>query len=275
LFDFWAIILNSASYSIPVFLLAYYFTPAVVGFYALGARVLAIPGNLVSQAVYQAFFQQAVETHRSGELAGITLKVFSRLLNISFVPLALITIVAPDLFAVIFGVHWTIAGEYLRWLSLAIFFKFICSPISSIYNVLEQQNKYLLFNIMLLIARTSGLIIGGMHRDPLLAIKLFGLGSAVMLFYLNLNIMYMAGLSIWKVLKALGSELLASIPYIALPIGVVFLSHSAIFFVISAVFSGLVFAVVLLHRFSRTDSGESSLLNKDNKTITGGKSHDQ
>jgi O-antigen/teichoic acid export membrane protein len=258
LFDSWAAILNSVSYSVPVFLLAYYFNPAVVGFYALGARVLSIPGNLISQAVYQTFFQQAVETHRSGELAGITLRVFTRLLNISFVPLALITIVAPDLFAIIFGTHWSIAGEYLQWLSLAIFFKFICSPISSIYDVLEKQNKYLLFNIMLLITRTSGLIIGGMHSDPLLAIKLFGLGSAAMFFYFNLNIMHMAGISILKVLKVLGSELLASIPYVGLPIGVVILSHNASLFVISAIFSGLVFETISLKQFSNTEAKESS-----------------
>jgi lipopolysaccharide exporter len=258
LFDSWAAILNSVSYSVPVFLLAYYFNPAVVGFYALGARVLSIPGNLISQAVHQAFFQQAVENHRSGQLGSITLAVFRRLLNISLVPMALITIVAPDLFAIIFGTHWSIAGEYLRWLSLAVFFKFICSPISSIYDVLEKQNRYLSFNIILLIIRTSGLVIGGIHRDPLLAIILFGLGSAAMTFYLNLAIMHMAGISILKVLKVLGSELLASVPYAALPIGVVILSHNASLFVVAAIFSGLVFVTISLKKLSNTKVNESS-----------------
>ena len=61
LYTIWASLLNSISWQLPGFLLGTFFSPAVVGYYALGNRVLRVPMNLVGAAMAQTFFPRAAE----------------------------------------------------------------------------------------------------------------------------------------------------------------------------------------------------------------------
>ena len=125
----WGVLLNSASFTLPVLLLGYFFNPTVVGYYALGNSVMSMPMNLVGGSIAQVFFPRATEARRSGSLDHLALEMFQRLLAIGFVPILLISVVAPNLFAVIFGARWWIAGEYVRWIGVWLLFVFISSPL--------------------------------------------------------------------------------------------------------------------------------------------------
>jgi O-antigen/teichoic acid export membrane protein len=156
IYNVWSSLLNAASQQLPVIILAFYFSPKVVGFYALGMAVLGLPMNMVGGAVSQVFFQKASEAHnRTGNLSVVVEEVFKRLVSLGIFPILLLTLIGEDLFIVAFGARWAEAGIYMQILGLWIFFQFISSPISTLFAVLEKQHYGLLFNSVLFVTRAA------------------------------------------------------------------------------------------------------------------------
>ena len=244
LYDIWSGLLNTTSGLLPALLLAYFFNPVVVGFYALGQRVLAIPMGVIGSAVAQAFFPRATEARRTGELDRVTRDMFRGLLNFGAVPIILIAIVAPELFSLVFGDEWYTAGEYVRWLSIWCLFQFISSPISTVYFVLERQRALLFFNITLLSMGLLALVIGGMQGNALLTIKLFGLSGVIMYVYFSFKIMLMSVNSLRNTIVVLAEAIFKAVPYIVpLLIYVVFWGDPIVSTII-AIITGIVFACI-------------------------------
>jgi O-antigen/teichoic acid export membrane protein len=166
IYNTWSALLNTASQQLPIIMLAFYFSPKIVGFYALGKTVLSMPMSMVGGAVAQVFFQKASETHNStGNLSEVVEEVFKRLVSLGIFPVLLLTLIGEDLFVVAFGARWAEAGVYMQILGLWIFFQFISSPISALFAVLEKQHYGLFFNSILLVTRAASLIVGGMTGD--------------------------------------------------------------------------------------------------------------
>ena len=227
------------------------FNPAVVGHYTLGHRVLAMPMGVVGGSIAQVFFPQAAEARRSGNLDRLTLEMFQRLLAIGFVPILLITVVAPDLFAIIFGARWWIAGEYVRWLSLWLLFVFISSPLSNIYSVLERQREGLVVNFIMFSTRLLVLIIGGIKGDALFTIALFGITGAVLWIFNCTYIMHLAGVTARKAYTAILKQIIQGVPYALLPIIVWYSLHNSLAFVLAGIGSGIIFLLVQAYRIKK------------------------
>lgn len=254
LYSSWSGILNTASIMMPALLLGYFFTPVVVGFYALGHRVLNTPMSVIGGAVAQVFFPRATEARRIGELDRITFDIFKQLLSIGLVPILLITIVAPELFAIVFGAEWYVAGEYVRWLSLWILFQFISSPISTLYFVLDKQKSLLFFNIVLLSTRMAILVIGGMVGDPLLTIKLLGISGALTYLFLCVYILNMVQISLLKILKYFIKIFIEAIPFVLIPVVTLFINENSLIFVLSAILAGVFFLFIYCIRIRNKET---------------------
>lgn len=244
IYSSWSGMLNTASTMLPALLLGYFFNPAVVGHYTLGHRVLAMPMGVVGGSIAQVFFPQAAEARRSGNLDKLTLEMFQRLLAIGFVPILLITVVAPDLFAIIFGARWWIAGEYVRWLSLWLLFVFISSPLSNIYSVLERQREGLIVNFIMFSTRLLVLIIGGIKGDALFTIALFGITGAVLWIFNCTYLMHLAGVTVGKAFTAILKQIIQGVPYALLPIIVWYSLNNSLAFVMAGIGAGIVFLLV-------------------------------
>jgi O-antigen/teichoic acid export membrane protein len=248
LFDSWASMLNTASTMLPALLLGYFFTPAVVGHYSLGQNILAAPMGVIGGSIAQVFFPQASEARHGGNLGQLTLDMFQRLLTLGFVPILLIAVVAPDLFAIIFGEQWWAAGVYVRWLSLWMLFVFISSPISTTYTVLERQREYLIVNVILFSTRLVALIIGGIRGDALLTIALFGITSAVLYIFNCIYILYMAGVTVRETFTAIMKQIIQGVPYVLLPTIVWYSSYNSLAFVLAGIGAGIIFLLVQAYR---------------------------
>jgi O-antigen/teichoic acid export membrane protein len=187
LYNSWSALLNSASHKLPVLFLAFYFSPEVVGFYALGRTVLSMPMNMVGGAVAQVFFQKASEVrNHTGNLSHVVEEVFKRLVSLGIFPALLLALIGKELFVVVFGARWAEAGMYMQILALWIFFQSISSPISTLFAVLEKQHYGLFFNILLFVTRSASLIIGGMTGNVIFTLFLFastGVGCYALLCF--------------------------------------------------------------------------------------------
>jgi len=170
----WSALLNTASWQLPSLLLSFFFSSSVVGYYALGNRMVRLPMSLIGGAISQVFFQRASAAQNAdGNLASIVLPLFRRLVAFGLFPALLLTVIAQDVFMVIFGPRWSEAGVYTQILSPWMFFVFISSPLSTLFSVLERQKSALLLNTLLFVTRLVSLGTGGILGNARLALVLF------------------------------------------------------------------------------------------------------
>ena len=110
-------LMNTVSWQLPAFLLAAFFSPVVVGFYALGMRILKLPMSLVVSAIAQVFFQRAAEAHKSGNFATLVQGITELLLKIIVFPVMLLTVVGPELFSLPYAKDIISSKErmYIQW----------------------------------------------------------------------------------------------------------------------------------------------------------------
>ncbi|MBU0993173.1 MAG: oligosaccharide flippase family protein [Proteobacteria bacterium] len=215
----WSVAFNTLSLQLPSWLLAFYFSPAIVGYFALCRMVLGMPMNLIGMSVSQVFFQRISEAAAGSEdLGQVVSGVFRRLVSLGLFPFLLLTLIGDDAFVFVFGGKWADAGFFAQILSLAIFFQFISSPLIVMFTVLEKQGTHLLLDMFLLISRFAALVTGGLKGNATLALVLYA--CCGILYYLIFQIWLSKTLntSFSILLKPLAKFGGYSIPSLALPV---------------------------------------------------------
>jgi O-antigen/teichoic acid export membrane protein len=124
-------------------------------------------------------------------------------------------LVAPELFALVFGERWADSGLYAQWLCPWLFMVFVCSPLTRLPLILERQKSELVFQIILLFARGAALIMGGVAQDVVLAIAVFAGAGFVCWFGFMVWSMNLVGVGAIETLAILGRELLVVAPIVA------------------------------------------------------------
>ena len=195
LFDSWASLMNAISGQLPPLLLAFFFSSTVVGFYALGYRLLSMPSTLIGGAITQVFYQHAAVAHNDGTLARVVGNTFTRLTALGLFPILLVMIAGKDIFSVVFGIQWAEAGVYAQILAPWILMNFVSSPISMVFSIMEMQGRFLLFNSVLFGTRVVSLVVGGLLNSILISLILFSITGTAMYFFFCLFILKKAGLS--------------------------------------------------------------------------------
>jgi O-antigen/teichoic acid export membrane protein len=118
----------------------------VTGFYGFTFRLLKAPSLLISGAVYQVFYQRAVEMHNKREsIRPQLLRVYIQLFLLAVVPFGTLFFVGPDLFAYIFGEKWRAAGELSAIIAPWLLLNFVMLPGTCLAAVKEKQASALLY----------------------------------------------------------------------------------------------------------------------------------
>lgn len=159
-FSLWAGLLNSLSVHLTNILISSYFSIATLGLYAFVQRILGTPSALIGNSFGQVFLQAATkEKQESGKAINTFKLMFKKLIIIGLPTFIILFIVVEDLFALIFGEPWRLAGEYAQILSVLFAVTFISSPFSMIMTVFEKQKQALLINTILLFSSIGILLI--------------------------------------------------------------------------------------------------------------------
>jgi lipopolysaccharide exporter len=244
LIDTWAALMNSVSWQLPAFLLSAFFTPAVVGFYSLGFRLLQLPMSFIGGSISQVFFQRASRALSEGTLPSLVENVFRMLVIIGMFPILILTIVGSDVFTVIFGKAWAEAGVYAQILSLWAFIWFISSPLTTIYVVVEKTHFGFHYNLFNLTTRFLSLTIGGLLGSARTALILFSISGILVYGYLCLKMMSYSGVRISRALKIVFSNFILFVPA---GIILVALKIAEINQTLLVVFSGVIIGVYYLY----------------------------
>ena len=212
LVDTWSALINTISWQLPAFLLAFFFSPFVVGLYALGFQLLQLPMNFIGNSISQVFFAQGAEAHHDRKLDKLVFSLFSILVLIGLYPFLTITIIGSDIFTLFFGEIWAEAGFYAQILSLWTFVWFLSSPLSTVYIILEKQDFGLKFNLLNILTRFGSLLIGGILGNVYIALGLFSVTGVFVYGYLCLKTIDFAGASMKDAFSKIGSNIIHFVP---------------------------------------------------------------
>lgn len=182
---------NTASGQMPTFLLSSLFNTAAAGFFMLTQRVMGAPMTLVASSIGDVFRQEASYAYvNTGSCKDIYIKTFKRLLYISILPSIAFFFIAPDLFALIFGEKWRVAGEYAQILTPVFLLRFITSPLSAMFMIAEKQKLDLIWQIVLLASTSAAFFIGYLYSNEKTALIFYSLSYSLLFvinFFMTLN----------------------------------------------------------------------------------------
>jgi O-antigen/teichoic acid export membrane protein len=167
-------VLNSTAVTIPVFLLAPLFGPAVAGLYWFTDRLLEMPMSMVGNAVRRVFYADAADRFREDGALFVPLLRTMAFLAALALPAAAVTILAgPQLFAIVFGHAWREAGVFAQWLVLWWTFRFIAVPVHMLVPLLGLQRTFFLLELGTLPPRVAALLLAAAHADALAAVAAY------------------------------------------------------------------------------------------------------
>ena len=250
-------VLNNVSVYLPHFFLSAFFSPSVVGYYALGNRLLRMPANLIGNNVATIFFQHAAEARRTNTLS-VSVKLLLRyMIHLIVFPSLVLALVGEDVFVVILGREWAEAGVYTQILTFWLLFWFISTPLAMVLTVLEKQALELRLMLLVLISRLASLVIGGLTGSVHITLWLFS-GSGVLVYgYYCLTVLRHCLVPRRYFMNTLFADVLKFLPAGIILVALNYLGVSAVIKVASA-------AILVLMYFSniaRTDPRLRSVLN--------------
>ena len=179
IYDIWGALLNNLSWMIvPILMNAYYGSNAA-GQYSIGMRVIQIPASLIGASITQVFLKNAVDEKYKKKLYPYTVNLAKKLFIITL-PIALFFLfLGKEVFKVLFGQKWGLAGQYMQILSIWSIVWFISSPISSIYTIVQKQNISLITSTLNLVTRVLSLYLGRLLNSDLIGIMLFAFSGLI------------------------------------------------------------------------------------------------
>ena len=142
---------STSNIGMPI-IISMFFTTSTVGLYFFANKMVKFPLGLVFGSFSQVFYQKAVELYNCdvSELYKFTLKTQYKI-GILLIPiLFIISLISPYVFSIVFGKKWFIAGEYIKYFAVFIFFNSLYSPISTLEDILNQQRLLMYFNFSLI-----------------------------------------------------------------------------------------------------------------------------
>jgi O-antigen/teichoic acid export membrane protein len=183
-------LLNAVSDQLVVLFLGAIYAPAVVGYYAMGNRLVRMPMGTVGKSVQQVFLQKAAEMHRrGGKLGPALMKTTMGLVLLGSPVFILLYMYGMPLFEFVLGDRWGMAGRYAEILAPLLLVLFILAPSTAIFVVLERQRLYLFFQIVRVVVVGGVFLISVLWNMPAInALELYS-GTGVLV---NLGIILAA-----------------------------------------------------------------------------------
>jgi len=206
-YDIWSALLNTLSWQAPIFLLAFFFSTSIVGFYSLSMMVIQLPMSLIGGAIAQVFYQRAAVAKSEGTVGPLVENVFRILTKIGLLPMILLLFIGKDFFIVIFGTQWAEAGIYIQILSIWAIVWFFSSPLSNLVQIFERQRWSLVYNISNIITRIISIIVGGILGNILLALFLFSISGIIVYGYLCVKMFEFSNVSVNIILDIITQNL--------------------------------------------------------------------
>lgn len=165
---------NTLSAQAPMLLLGYFFSPAVVAYYAVVQRLINMPMALVQQSMSQVYYERAAkELQSKGNAAAITLKTIATLTVLSCVGGTFLFFFGSPILKIFLGAKFAQSGSYLILLIPWFLFRFIKAPINYWVLINRQEMTLGLHFLQLLCTAASFWFFHDTPKHAILAFSMF------------------------------------------------------------------------------------------------------
>jgi lipopolysaccharide exporter len=162
-----AALLDTAGTHLPLLLLGAFYGPQVVGWIALGQRVLGLPGDLAGSAVAQVYQAEAAWAlkNRPEQLDQLFFRTLKGMLWFGLPTVGLLAVVAPAVLSWVFGSRWTQTGLYLQLLSVSFLLALAALPIGGTLDILERQDLHLARELIRVTVVSGAVVLAGASQQ--------------------------------------------------------------------------------------------------------------
>lgn len=176
--------LDVISQQLPVLIISSTFGPALLGMYALSARIVYAPFSSISGAVSTVFMGQfsRADNEQRRPLLIKTWKKLTVLGSIIYVPVIMF---APLVFKWIYGSEWEMAGQMARVLALLVLLNFVFSPTSLSFVVMGLRHIPVVAATSAFAYRVAAFVVGALADSILFALYLFCFFEGIQIFITN------------------------------------------------------------------------------------------
>jgi O-antigen/teichoic acid export membrane protein len=171
---------NTAGIQLPVIMISAAVAGPEAGFLMLAMRTVGTPIAVIGSAASQVYLGDAADVERDGRLGDFTADIISGIGRIGVAPLLFAGIVAPRVFAFVFGSEWVRAGELVGWMTAWSILRLLSSPISMVMHVRMAQRAMLVLTVFGFFLRVTCVAAAG-RLWSLGAVESYAVASA--LFY--------------------------------------------------------------------------------------------
>jgi O-antigen/teichoic acid export membrane protein len=167
--------LSTLSRNLPTFLLATWYSPAVLGLFFLGFRVFSGPMSIISNSMSNVFYQRASRDYIACRpIFSLIIKLYIRLFLLALPPSILLFTFAEQIFVAVFGESWSEAGRYLKYILPWLVINFTTSPSHHVLNVVNKQEIFLIYDLIILGLRYGAFVFGAAwFTDPAYTLGLY------------------------------------------------------------------------------------------------------
>lgn len=157
-----AVLLQTSARGIPVVLLGAYYGAGVAGLFALAVQILALPVVLIGQAVGSVFLGEAANLRRANhgaDVVDLLRRTVKAQLALGIPAMVVAVVLAPWLVPVVFGSQWSEAATFLQLLAVMALAQFVAGPVTSMFDVAEQQHLELVTEVVKIVSIAAPIII--------------------------------------------------------------------------------------------------------------------
>ncbi len=201
---------------LPVILLLFFFDEATVGYFGRAFALFAVPLSLLGNAISQVFFVEGAEARRNDTLAQLTDKVHNRLITLGLFPTLAVIITGPQVMEFFLGEGWEQAGIYLQLLAPWFFFASIASPLTRLFDIMEEQRLDFITSILIFVIQTGLFVYGCYTGDTVLALIYLSVGGVIARLVHVVVTLKLSGISFASAIKPYRRQLLLSLPFLAI-----------------------------------------------------------
>lgn len=171
---------NMLAGQLPVLLLTPVFGGHEVGLWSMALLLGFTPICMINRAMYQSLYQLVTVRVNNREHIGSIFRRFSVLTFAVVVPtFAILYVFLPQLTQWLLGAEWETSGHYIRWMLPWLTFSLVTGSTCFLSDVFFKQRIGLLFELLLALMRTAGVVAGILTNSFEIAEAGYSIGTAV------------------------------------------------------------------------------------------------
>ncbi len=197
LYMVWSLLLSQASNYIPALLFPFFLDGTrEIGLFAYAVMLLELPTRVLGNGLSNVFMQEGNLDweHERERLRAKTYRMFRYLMGLSALTVAVVYLLAPPLFGVVFGKEWHDAGRVSAILVSSYGIRYISTPLMGVFLMARRESMQLAMQGLLFGLRGLGILIPGFAGWGFTGMLIgFGVANLIAHAVLALTAFYLLG----------------------------------------------------------------------------------